>query len=317
MVHPLELEIVLAVQALFSPVLGSLGTLSSLGGTLSLLLAVPLLYWCVDPSIGLRSGILVGIAGGLNGALKLILHTPRPYWLSGRVLAFDTTTTFSMPSGHAQVSIALLGYLAVRIRRRCIWALATLLALAVGASRIILGAHFPVDVLAGWGAGAVILLLFSAAEARYGSLLERLSRTQALGLSGAGSLLLLLPFLIAALVAEEFTVPALWIANSIASVGTFDPVDPALVLFSGGSIFGLTAGAALAGPGFSAVSPLRAGLRIPVGLLGVVAIWYGLGAAFPLAPGPAGYLLEYLRAALWGFWVTLGAPFLFSHLEAS
>ncbi|MDT8358660.1 MAG: phosphatase PAP2 family protein [Methanomicrobiaceae archaeon] len=317
MLHPLELEIVLAVQALFSPVLGSLGTLSSLGGTLSLLLAVPLLYWCVDPSIGLRSGILVGIAGGLNGALKLILHTPRPYWLSDRVLALDTTPTFSMPSGHAQVSIAILGYLAVRIRRRSVWVLATLLVLAVGGSRIILGAHFPLDVLAGWIAGAVILLLFCAADARYAPRLERLSPAQAVVLSGAGSLLLLLLFLLAALVAGSFIVPAPWIAHSTASVGTFDPFDPALALFSSGSIFGLSAGAALAGPGFSAASPLRERVRIPAGLLGVAVIWYGLGAAFPLVPTPLEYLLEYLRAALWGFWVTLGAPSLFSHLESS
>jgi membrane-associated phospholipid phosphatase len=317
MLHPLELEIVLAIQDLFSPLLGLLGTLSSLGGQLALLLAVPLLYWCVDPAIGLRAGILMGIAGGLNGALKLFFHTPRPYWLNDRVIALDTSTTFSMPSGHAQVSVAVLGYLAVRIPRRSVGALAIFLAASIGISRIILGAHFPLDVLGGWAAGLVILLIFCAADARYGDRIAQFPPAQSVVLAAAGSLLLLLLFISAALVAEGFFVPASWIANSIARAGAFEPFNPALVLFSCGSIFGLTAGAAVAGPGFSAASPFAAKIRVLVGLLGVAVIWYGLGAALPLTVPPGTYLVEYFRAALWGLWVTLGAPFLFSCIEPS
>lgn len=75
----------------------------------------------------------------------------------------------SLPSGHATAAVVgfgLLAWLALHSgpphwrRHRCaIVAASAVLALAVGASRVLLGAHFATDVLAGWALGSAWLAI--------------------------------------------------------------------------------------------------------------------------------------------------------------
>lgn len=74
---------------------------------------------------------------------------------------------YSFPSGHSMGSLIFYGfvmYLVIRTRQRpwIQWTTVALLSgliLVIGASRIYLGAHFPSDVIAGYIAGAIWLLL--------------------------------------------------------------------------------------------------------------------------------------------------------------
>ena len=63
---------------------------------------------------------------------------------------------FSFPSGHTMAAFLLVGLLVAQFGAIAVpfylWAL------AVGASRVILGVHFPSDILAGAALGSVILL---------------------------------------------------------------------------------------------------------------------------------------------------------------
>lgn len=76
---------------------------------------------------------------------------------------------FSFPSGHATLSMTawgIFGVLVMRSRlplgvRRAIAIAFGIVVLLVGVSRVWLGVHFPTDVLAGWTAGAVIVLLYA------------------------------------------------------------------------------------------------------------------------------------------------------------
>lgn len=105
--------------------------------------------------------VLMAVGGGmlLTTLLKEGFDRPRPDLVPHG--AFVTAASF--PSGHAMVSAATyltLGALLAQTqsRRRMkayLLLLAILLALAVGASRVYLGVHWPTDVLAGWVAGAV------------------------------------------------------------------------------------------------------------------------------------------------------------------
>ncbi|MET9465715.1 phosphatase PAP2 family protein [Streptomyces sp. NPDC006544] len=103
--------------------------------------------------------------GALMGALALVsVQLPRiamASWLARpRPPAADwawTASGYAMPSGHTTTSAAVAVLLtagvhrAVRGRaRRALLVLPALWAVAVGASRVYLGVHWPSDVLAGW-----------------------------------------------------------------------------------------------------------------------------------------------------------------------
>jgi YegS/Rv2252/BmrU family lipid kinase len=102
----------------------------------------------------------------LTTGVKLAYGRSRPEWQdpAGRLVSK------SFPSGHASSSAALAGVLIVvaamlirrRSLRRAVYAGAVLLALCVGLDRILLGRHFPTDVLAGWLLGAGVTLFWVA-----------------------------------------------------------------------------------------------------------------------------------------------------------
>lgn len=104
--------------------------------------------------------IAVAVAGGqaLSSALKHVYARPRPALVPHGSFVY----TSSFPSGHAAMSavtfLTLAALLArdepVRPLRAYLLAVAALLTLAVGFSRVYLGVHYPSDVLAGWIFGA-------------------------------------------------------------------------------------------------------------------------------------------------------------------
>jgi undecaprenyl-diphosphatase len=98
-------------------------------------------------------------AGFVNAALKVSFNRPRPDVFPWRTQHVGLA---SFPSGHAMTSIVVYGTLAfliarlapTRLLRRLTWALAILVILLIGWSRLYLGVHWPSDVLAGFVMGA-------------------------------------------------------------------------------------------------------------------------------------------------------------------
>jgi undecaprenyl-diphosphatase len=98
-------------------------------------------------------------AGFVNAALKVSFNRPRPDVFPWRTQHVGLA---SFPSGHAMTSIVVYGTLAfliarlapTRLLRRLTWALAILVILLIGWSRLYLGVHYPSDVLAGFVMGA-------------------------------------------------------------------------------------------------------------------------------------------------------------------
>lgn len=107
---------------------------------------------------------VVAIGGGslLTLLLKSLYSRERP-----SINAEIDAVGYSFPSGHSMGALIFYGfviYLVVRTRQRAWiqWLTVTILSIVVlliGSSRIYLGAHFPSDVLAGYIAGSIWLIL--------------------------------------------------------------------------------------------------------------------------------------------------------------
>jgi membrane-associated phospholipid phosphatase len=98
----------------------------------------------------------------LSYSLKLAFRRDRPFFTD----PLATVSTYSFPSGHATVSIAVYGAVTLVLIRRltgaariaCV-AAAVLLVSLIGFSRLYLGVHFLSDVLAGYSVGLAWLAL--------------------------------------------------------------------------------------------------------------------------------------------------------------
>ncbi|MFN2308959.1 MAG: VTT domain-containing protein [Gammaproteobacteria bacterium] len=104
----------------------------------------------------------------LTRLLKFSVAAPRPQAL------YEGISAYSFPSGHASLSMAVYGFLAVLIARELSlpqrwvpYTGAALLIIPIGFSRLYLGAHWLSDVLAGTGLGLTAVALFGIAYRRH------------------------------------------------------------------------------------------------------------------------------------------------------
>ena len=107
-------------------------------------------------------------AGLLNITLKLAFKRARPE----PFFNLSLPETYSFPSGHSLTSAVFFGALAAiltaRIKSRrvrvAIWIVSTLMFLMIGFSRIYLGVHYTTDVIAGFAAALIWILVVRFVE---------------------------------------------------------------------------------------------------------------------------------------------------------
>ncbi len=137
--------------------------LSYLGGlpfTL-LLCSVGCIYFYWKKKIVNILFIGVGISGSvvLGWSLKYLVDRPRPDMMYQMVETYGA----SFPSAHSLYAAVLAslvwGIVYQKSQAKVIAAVAILWCLAMGFSRVYLGAHFPTDVIAGWSIGLIWIAL--------------------------------------------------------------------------------------------------------------------------------------------------------------
>lgn len=109
------------------------------------------------------------IGGLLAHVPKRLLHVPRPaatdVFPHLHVIGQVFSGAVSMPSGHAVTAAGMLGLLWVVSARARHWPVAVplaLLAVLIALSRVMVGAHWPSDVLVGSGVGFLAVVLAAA-----------------------------------------------------------------------------------------------------------------------------------------------------------
>lgn len=278
------INLIMAIQQIHGPGPdGIFRGITFLGEEQFYLLFLPLILWCFDYSFGAALAFLFFLSGYLNITLKDLLQQPRPFNLNPG-LGLSRATGYGLPSGHAQLSTTVWGAIADRVHRPWFWTLTVVVLVLIGFSRVYLGVHFPTDVLAGWIIAIVLLALYVRFRPRMVKWLASLPLGLKLLLAAGVPLLLLVP----------------------------DPSKEGLTL--SGTLFGVGVGLvfALRYMPFSARGPLWKRLvRFLVGIMVLAALYLGLKVVSPPDGSAAGATARFLRYALLGGWVVIGAPWLF------
>jgi membrane-associated phospholipid phosphatase len=308
-----QLEIIRWIQS-FHGLEQPMRLLSIFGNEEFFLLAIPLIYWCINSRLGIRLAAILIISVGSNALVKLVFHAPRPYWIDTKIQALSSETTYGIPSAHAQNAVSIWGYITQHIKHR-MWIITITIILLISISRVYLGMHFLTDVLAGWIIGIIILLATFRWQAQVIDWLKHLSLQQQISLSFALSIFY---FLIASIILQIIPlVPPEWIQNATAANTAVEPIEPHstdLITTVAGLIFGYGASLAITirKVHFSTNGPIgKRTLRFIIGALGTIIIWLGLRYLTPQNMPILAIIVRYLRYATTMFWVIYIAPKIF------
>jgi Membrane-associated phospholipid phosphatase len=161
-----------------------LSRFSMFGEELLLILILGFVYWSYDKKLGKAMGMTAIMALAWNTMIKNVVLRRRPYFdhenikilrvVEPEADIYDIAAQgYSFPSGHSTNAMSVFGCLAVNLRKRWVTILTILIPLLTGISRVVVGAHYPTDVLAGWLLGVISVLIIQL-------LLERVKNTIAL-----------------------------------------------------------------------------------------------------------------------------------------
>ncbi len=311
-----QIHINLFFQSLSEWLIALMQTITHLGDENFYMLLMPLLYWCIDSTIGLRLGAMLIISNCAINGVKMALRMPRPYWIDPGVRAYVHETSFGAPSGHSANAASLWGILAVSIRKTWFSILMIVLILLIGISRLFMGVHFMVDVVGGWLLGICLLLLFVRFEKPVTAWFNRLVLRQQIIVIIFSSMLLILPVLIIPWIYSSWQIPLEWQVNAVQPISPFNQEGSFSVA---GVWVGFLSGYAWHRKRFGALKTKgtiwQRALRYLIGLIGLVIFWKGLGLIFPGGSDAIGLLMRYLRYAIVGFWIAGLAPLVFARLK--
>ena len=294
-----DLNLIRAFQSMGAWLEAPMQFFTALGREPLYLALLPLIFWCVNKTLGKDLVVLLILSNFLNGLFKEIFKGPRPFWIDPEI-GLSSEESFGLPSGHALNATVLWGYLAARPPQKIItnhrrriwrWSLSALIVM-ISISRIYLGVHFLADVLGGWVLGLLALGGYCWLREPAGRWLGSRSITMHVVLAGVtASVLLGVCFLAISLPSGNREV-----------YGSLFLAAQAMTRETASTLAGMTIGLWLGLLGearyvrFSTTGTLRQrALRYLMGLAGLVGLWAGLKAIFPAEPYLLGAGLRIVR----------------------
>ena len=135
--------------------------ITDVGSTIGYVIVIPFIWWGFSWKLGSRILVALVLSVYVNSLFKELIALPRPFTYTDVENLRIPIDPYSFPSGHSQQAALFWGLLAFHVQRFWFSLIAVALIFAIGFSRIYLGVHFPIDVLAGWSVGAIIAWLFT------------------------------------------------------------------------------------------------------------------------------------------------------------
>jgi membrane-associated phospholipid phosphatase len=128
-------------------------------------------FWVIDRRASTLTAFVLITSVVSNYWLKIIFKNPRPpstNWLPGA-----DASNYSLPSGHAQNSTTLWGWLGIKIKTWWMSVLSAVLIVLIGLSRIYIGVHWLGDIILGWAVGLLLLIVLWRLEEPTRSVLSK------------------------------------------------------------------------------------------------------------------------------------------------
>ncbi|MCD8508493.1 MAG: phosphatase PAP2 family protein [Bacillus sp. (in: Bacteria)] len=179
----LEIEILRFFTGLQQPGLDQFAwILTFLGDETFYFIIIPFVYWCVSKAFGIRLLYVFLISVYINAWLKTLFAVTRPVGVEGLnisalyVESAEVGTRFphdSFPSGHAQGSATLWGFIAYRLNRPRVWIVLGILVALIALARLYTGVHWPSDIIAGVAIAAAIITVYHFVEKKITALPEK------------------------------------------------------------------------------------------------------------------------------------------------
>ena len=144
--------------------------LSIFGEEMLMILIVGFVYWSYDKKLGRTIGLTAIMGLAWSTMIKNIALRRRPYFdhegikimrvVDAKADIYDIAAQgYSFPSIHSANAATVFGTLAVNLRKRWMTIAAVMILLLTGFSRVVVGAHYPTDVLVGWKLGLISVMI--------------------------------------------------------------------------------------------------------------------------------------------------------------
>ncbi|WP_416151642.1 phosphatase PAP2 family protein [Salipaludibacillus sp. HK11] len=281
-----ETTILIELTQLQNPLLDMFASLLTfLGNEEFYFLIIPFFYWCVSKKIGFRLFYIFLLSVYVNSYLKIYFAIERPIGSDGVQSIFVSSAEVgshypydSFPSGHAQGSATLWGYLATVIRNPLFPGFAIILIFLISVARLYSGLHWPNDIIIGLLLGALFVFIGVYLQEKVANLPDGIKWI----------LIFLIPLILVIIFPEK---------EGIQYAGIL--VGAGIGYFTQEKFIGMEISRKVS----------RKAAAFVIGIFGTFGLQIGLKMIFPEMA-----IYDFVRYGLIGLWITFIAPFLFKKL---